>query len=86
MTFQEKDNFVQRMQLLPPPSLKALIDTIKQLAPKAFVEHAEKPQIIIDYIDAATFPIVKEYSHSYYRQLEDLLVTHRVCTKKVKSA
>jgi hypothetical protein len=53
------------MQLLPPHSLKALIESIVELAPKAFVEEDDKARLVVDYIDAVTFPIVKEYSSGY---------------------
>jgi hypothetical protein len=65
VSFQEKNALVERMKVLTPYSMKILTECIVEVAPKAFVEEAGKARILIDNIDALSFPIIQEYLKVY---------------------
>lgn len=51
--FQTKFQFVEKLRLLSPQSLKALTDKITEVCSKAFVESEDgKAQILVDLLDA----------------------------------
>lgn len=51
--FQTKFQFVEKLRLLSPPSLKALTEKITEVCPKAFAESEDgKAQILVDLLDA----------------------------------
>lgn len=53
MPFQTKFQFVEKLRLLSPPSLKALTDKIIEVCSKAFTEGEDgKAQILVDLLDA----------------------------------
>lgn len=60
--FQTKIQFVDKLRLISPPSLKIITDTISEVCPKAFAEAEDgKAQILIDLLDIQSFKLVNEY-------------------------
>lgn len=49
------------MKTLTPPCMKQLIDFIVEVCPSAFVEDGNSARILVDSIDAESFPLIKEY-------------------------
>lgn len=59
--FTIKLQFVEKLRLISPASIKILTDYISQICPKAFSEGEDgKAQMIIDLLDQQSFQLVSE--------------------------
>lgn len=52
MSFHLKLQFVDKLRLISPPSMKAIVELIASICPKAFTENEEgKAQMFVDLLD-----------------------------------
>jgi hypothetical protein len=49
--FYLKLQFVDKLRLISPPSMKTLVEYITEVCPKAFAEEEGKAQILIDFLE-----------------------------------